>query len=156
MTNVVVGIRAKDGVIRTDPIIASLYDGTYKGVVEIDVRSKEPKIRFDEKLSKVRLNRMLKALAVNTGTIDLSGRSTVSLKGSVVTDSAFKVIRVERFLADGALGSKLTLGIDGSGTTLNLNDQTLKTEDLKVSVEDMKLRVKTKITELLTKPSYIL
>ena len=154
MTNVVGGIRAKDGVIRTGPITASLYDGTYSGVVELDVRSKEPRLRFEEKLSKVRLDRMLKALDVNTGTIDVSGRSTISLKGSVVSDTAFKVTRVERFLADGVLGDKLTLEIDGSGTTLNLNEQTLTTEGLKVTVDDMKLQVKTKVTDLSTKPSY--
>ncbi|MBN2468710.1 MAG: AsmA family protein [Deltaproteobacteria bacterium] len=153
-TNVMVGIRAKDGVIRTEPVTASLYDGSYIGAVELDVRSKEPKLTFDEKLSGVRLDRMLKALAINTGTVDVGGLSTINVKGSVATDAAFKVIRVEQLFTGGILGNKLTVGLDGSGALLNLNDQTLTAERLRLTLDDMKLQAKATVTGLFTKPSY--
>ena len=154
MTKLELGIHAKGGVIRTDPFSAALYDGDYTGSVEYDVRGKEPKIRFDEKLLKVRLDRLLKALAVNTGTMDISGPSTLSLKGSVVTDAAFKLIRVDQLVLDGNIGNKLPLGLDSGGMQINLNDQTLTADTIKVTLDDMKIRVKTKVTGLLTKPSH--
>jgi AsmA protein len=154
MTNLTVGILAKDGVIRTEPVTASLYDGSYTGAVELDVRSKEPKLTFDERLSGVRLDLMLKALAIKTGTLDVSGPSRLNIKGSVVTDATFKVIRLGQLVADGIFGNKLTFGLDGSGTLLNLNDQTLSAEGLKIDLDDMQLQAKATFTGLFTKPLY--
>ena len=154
MTNITVGILAKDGVIRTEPVTASLYDGSYTGAVELDVRSQEPKLTFDEKLSGVHLDLMLKALAIKTGTLDVSGPSSLNIKGSVVTDAAFKVIRVGQLVAGGIFSNKLTFGLDGSGTLLNLNDQTLSAERLKINLDDMKLQAKATVTGLFAKPSY--
>jgi uncharacterized protein involved in outer membrane biogenesis len=64
------------------------------------------------------------------------------------------VIRTERLNADGILTGKLNFGLDGSGTVLDLNDQTLSAERLLLTVGDMKLAVKAKVADLLKKPSY--
>jgi uncharacterized protein involved in outer membrane biogenesis len=154
MTNVFAGIHAKDGILRTEPFRAALFEGTYTGAVELDVRGKEARIRFDEKLSGVRLDRMLKALDVETGTVDVGGSSTLSLKGTVVTDAALEVIRVEQLAADGLLGNKLPFGLDGSGALLNLNEQTLTADALKMNLDDVKIGVRTTVTGLFTQPSH--
>ncbi len=154
MNDLAVGFRAKDGIIRTEPLTASLYDGSFSGAVELDVRNKEPKLTFDEKLSNVRLDRMLKALAVSPGKLDLSGPSSVAIKGSVVTDPALKIIQVGELAAGGKLANRLAFGLDGNGTLVNLNDQTLTAEHLNLNLDDMKLQIKTKVTGLLTTPSY--
>jgi AsmA protein len=154
MGNIVVGIRAKEGLIRTDPVTANLYEGSYTGAVELDVRGPEPKISFSEKLAGVHLERVLKELHVDAGKAYLGGPSTLTLKGSVGADAALRVIRVDRLTADGTLGGKLLFGLDGGGTLLNLNDQTLTAERLRVNVGGLNLQIKTKVTSLSTKPSF--
>jgi len=152
MTSLLAGIRAKDGVLRTDPVKADLFEGAATGFAELDVRGKESKFTFDEKLSRVRLDRMLKALGVDTGNVDVGGSSTLTLKGTVAADAAFKLIRVEQLVAGGLLGGKLALGLDAAGTLLNLSEQTLTAESVKMSLDDMKVLLQTKVTGLLTEP----
>ena len=154
MSNLAAGIRAKGGVIRMHPVTAALYDGTYNGSVELDVRSAKPKISFDEKLSKARLDRMLKDLGVQPGGLDLSGPSDLSIKGAVTSDGAFKVLAVEQLAAAGNLAGKLTLGMDAGGTLVNLKEETLNAERLKIMLGDMNLLLKAKVAGLSKKPSF--
>jgi uncharacterized protein involved in outer membrane biogenesis len=154
MRDLAVEVHAKDGLILTDPITAALYGGAYSGAVALDLRNAEPKIGFEEKLAGVRLDRLFKDLGVKTETVDFSGSSDVTLKGSIVTDAAFEVIRVEQLSAAGKLGGKLPLGLDGGGTVLNLKDQTLTAEQLKIHLGGVNLKVNTKVTDLSAKPSF--
>jgi AsmA protein len=156
ITDLLLGIRAKDGLIRTDPINASLYDGSYAAAVALDVHSPEPKIDFDEKLTGLNLERMLKDLGINAGTLELGGPTSMHLNGSVAPDIGFKVVNVERLTAEGNLGGKLPFQLDGGGSRLNLNDQTLKADRLKVAIGDMNLQAKTLVTSFLDKPEFSL
>ncbi len=154
MGDLLVEIQAREGLIKTDPISASLYGGSYKGAVELDLRNPEPKIGFEEKLAGVRLDRLFKDLDVKADTADFRGPSDVTLKGSVVTDAAFEVIRVEQLSAVGKLGNKLPLGLDGDGTVVNLKDQTLTAEQIKAHLGDLTLKVHAMVTGLSAKPSF--
>jgi AsmA protein len=156
ITDLLLGIRAKDGLIRTDPINAFLYDGSYTAAVALDVHSPEPKIDFDEKLTGLNLGRLLKDLGINVSALELSGPTSMHLKGSVATDIGFKVVNVERLTVEGNLGGKLPFQLDGGGSRLNLNDQTLKADGLKVAIGDMNLQVKTLVTSFLDKPEFSL
>ncbi|MBW2154524.1 MAG: AsmA family protein, partial [Deltaproteobacteria bacterium] len=154
MKNFVIGVQARNGVIRTEPLGASLYGGSLAGFVELDVRAGRPKLTFDEKLSEVRLDHMLKDLGIAAGSVNVSGSSLMSLKGSVVTDKAFKVIQVKKLLIGGMLGNRLKFGLDAGGTLFNLNDQTLTAEGLKMNLAGMTVKATTKVTGLFTRPAY--
>jgi AsmA protein len=154
MGDLAVAVQARDGLIQTDPITAALYGGAYSGALALDLRNPEPKIGFEEKLAGVHVDRLLKDLDVKTETADFRGASDMTLKGSIVTDAAFEVIRVEQLSAAGKLGGKLPLGLDGGGTVLNLKDQTLTAEQLKIHLGGMNLKVNTKVTDLSAKPSF--
>jgi len=99
---------------------------------------------------------MLKDLGINAGTLELGGPTSVHLKGSVATDIGLKVVNIENLTAEGNLGGKLPFQLDGGGTRLNLNDQTLKADRLKVAIGDMKLQAKTALTSFLDKPEFTL
>lgn len=154
MSNFAVGIRAKGGVIRMDPITAALYGGTYNGSVELDVRNSKPKISFDEKLRKARVDRMLKDLGMPRGGLDLAGPSDLSMKGAVTSDAGFKVLEVQRLAVAGNLGGKLPFGADAGGTKVNLKEQTLNAGGLKLVLGDMNVLVKAKVADFSKKPSF--
>ncbi len=152
MADVAVAVEAKDGVLRTDPVSASLYGGTFNGSVVLDARSAEPKMSFDEKLSRVNLEGLFKDAGVNVSAVNLSGPTSLLAKGGVAVDSALKNIRVEPLDVDGSLGGKLAVGITTAGA-LNLGEQTWTSEDTRVKLGDMNLRARTRVTGISSKPS---
>ncbi len=152
MTDVAVAVEAKDGLLRTDPVSASLYGGSFNGAVVLDARSAEPKVSFDEKLTRVNLEGLFKDAGVGAGAVNLSGPTSLSAKGEVAADSAMKNIRVERLDIDGSLGGRLAVGINTAGS-LNLGEQTWTSEDTRLKLGDMNLRAKTRVTGLSSKPS---
>jgi len=154
MSNFATGIRAKGGVIRMHPITAALYEGTYNGSVALDVRTAKPKISFDEKLSKARLDRLLKDVGVQAGGVDLAGPSDLTMKGAVTSDADFKVLVVDQLAAAGNLAGKMRLGMDAGGTLLDMKAQTFNAETLKLTLGDMNLLAKAKVTDFSTKPSF--
>ncbi len=154
MSNFATGIQAKGGVVRMHPITAALYDGTYSGSVELDVRSAKPRIRFDEKLSRARLDRMLKDLGVQPGGLDLTGASDLSMKGAVTSDGAFRVLEIEQMAVAGNLAGKLALGVDAPGTLVDLKEETLNADRLKIMLGDMNLLAKAKVAGFSKKPSF--
>ena len=80
-SDVLVTVKAKDGVLRLSPIGAKLYDGSYAGNVTLDARKDQPSLALDEKLSGVQAGPLLADL---TGTPSIDGTAEVSAKLTAV------------------------------------------------------------------------
>jgi AsmA protein len=66
---------AKGGVVRVHPASAKMYQGQYKGDINLDVRGKQPKIAMNESLAGVQVGPLLKDL---TGEDKLTGKTEAS------------------------------------------------------------------------------
>jgi len=154
MAGIKVGCSAKDGVLRVAPAVAKLYEGSYAGAVVLDLRGTEPKVTFDEKLSGIRLDRLLKDRGVDSGALALAAPSTVALKGAVTADAPFKLLRVEQLGVEGGVGGRLRLVLQAEGTVVDLNRQTLTADGLKMQLGDLNLAAPTRVSDLSGKPSF--
>jgi AsmA protein len=72
-------LQAKNGILRTKQTINQLYGGQYKGQITLNTKSKTPKIALNEKISKVQIGQLLKALNPDlpvklTGTLNLAAK----------------------------------------------------------------------------------
>jgi len=76
-TDIVMKLVAKGGQIRVHPAQANMYEGSYNGDLNLDVRGKQPKISMNEKLAGVQVGPLLK---------DMTGKDTLSgaTRGSAV------------------------------------------------------------------------
>jgi AsmA protein len=70
-------LEAKSGVVHVYPAKASMYGGSYKGDIKLDVRGNQPKIFMDELLSGVQVGPLLKDLR---GDDTLSGTTQAGAK----------------------------------------------------------------------------
>ncbi len=77
VSDIKVTVKAKDGVLRADPLQALLYDGKLSGRVELDARNKTPRISVRNMLAGVQAGPLLK---------DLTGKDKVTGKGDVEAD----------------------------------------------------------------------
>jgi uncharacterized protein involved in outer membrane biogenesis len=87
LQNVEVQARGSDGVLRLDPLRASLYGGDYRGVMTIDATGQEAAITVDQQVSAVQIGELLRAFydtdRINGSlSMNLSGSGT----GATVTD----------------------------------------------------------------------
>jgi AsmA protein len=80
-TDVVVTLKAKDGLVNLSPLAAKLYGGTYAGNVALDARRDQPRLSVDEKLAGVQAGPLLKDL---TGANKIDGTANVSAKLTAV------------------------------------------------------------------------
>ena len=74
LANVAMSLNGKDGKIKLDPVTADLYEGRYAGDISIDATGKLPKLVINSTLKGVQLGPLL---------TDISGKPTVSGKGTV-------------------------------------------------------------------------
>jgi len=74
LSDIAMTLKAKDGLIRLNPIGAKLYDGTYSGDIALDARGAQPKISANEKLAGVQAGPLLK---------DLQGKDVITGLGNV-------------------------------------------------------------------------
>lgn len=72
-----VKVATQRGVLRLDPIEAHLFQGTYSGRAEIDLRRGPPRVHLDNRLSGVQMASLLEAMA---GKATVSGRGDLSLR----------------------------------------------------------------------------
>jgi len=88
-SNLVIQIKAKDGLLRLNPLGASLYAGQYNGDITLDARKATPRISINEKVSGVQAGPLLQDL---TGEARVEGTADVSAKldGSGSTADAIK------------------------------------------------------------------
>jgi len=88
-SNVVIEVKAHNGLLRMNPLGASLYAGQYQGDITLDARKDKPHIAINEKLSGVQAGPLLQDLTGNArvaGTANLTAR----LNGTGMTPEAIK------------------------------------------------------------------
>jgi len=79
LTDIVLGITARNGNIQLSPLQAELYQGQYRGHVVLDVRRDTPKISADEKISAVQVGPLLRDVLGDdkvSGAINLAAKIT--------------------------------------------------------------------------------
>jgi AsmA protein len=122
MTDVEATVTSKNGVLRIDPAAARLYDGSFKGLLELDARKPTPRVRARPALSGIQIGPLLADLAgedrlVGTGEVDaditLVGLSEREIRNSLngtlrfaFRDGAYKGINLAQLIreAKAALG----------------------------------------------------
>jgi AsmA protein len=105
-SDVVVQVRARDGVVRVNPLGAKLYSGTYQGDVTLDARKDTPRISLNEKLSGVQAGPLMK---------DLTGEDTVLGTANVTA----------KLTAAGATADDVTRTLNGN-TSFSFTDGAIK------------------------------
>ncbi len=75
--DIIMQLKAKDGVVRVHPATASLYEGSYKGDIKLDVRGAKPVISMNEAFSGVQVGPLLKDMM---GQDRLQGKTEASAK----------------------------------------------------------------------------
>lgn len=76
-TDVLVTLKAKDGIVRVHPAEAKMYQGAYNGDITLNVQGNQPRIALDENVSGVQVGPLLKDML---GEEKLLGRADVSAK----------------------------------------------------------------------------
>ena len=113
---------AKNGVLKLDPISMNLYDGRFKGSVQVDARAKLPKYRVSKTLSAVQIGKLLTDFV---GEERITGElaAKVELRTSGEWMSALKKNSngsMNLMFKDGAVkGFNLRYGIDRAKAKLN-------------------------------------
>jgi AsmA protein len=89
LNDVRINLKAKNGLIRLNPLTAVLYDGGYSGDIRLDVRGAKPALSVDENLSGVQLATLLVDLRDQH---NLSGTGNVSFTGTASGDSVNELL----------------------------------------------------------------
>jgi AsmA protein len=76
-SNLLIQVKAKDGLLRLNPLGASLYAGQYNGDITLDARKATPRISINEKVSGVQAGPLLQDL---TGQARVEGTADVMAK----------------------------------------------------------------------------
>jgi AsmA protein len=103
LTQVEGSLRAEGGVLRVDPLAATLYGGQYRGTVIVDATGSQAAVRLDQALTRVQVGELLKS---RYDSDRLSGALTATLVGSGSGRTTRDVLRtlagtVDLDLADG-------------------------------------------------------
>jgi AsmA protein len=101
LNDVNINIKAKDGLIRLNPLTAALYEGSYSGDIRLDVRGAKPQLSVNENLSGVQLATLL---ADMRDQYNLSGLGNVRVTGTATGSSVNELIA--NLQGDGALDLK--------------------------------------------------
>lgn len=75
--NIVITLDAKDGLVKMSPLAADLYDGKYRGNVNVDARGDKLKLSIDERLQGIQAGPLLTDL---TGDAKISGSANANVK----------------------------------------------------------------------------
>ena len=138
LQNLQAQVKADKGVVRLSPVKAELFGGTFAANTTLDVRDGRLKIDFDENIRGLQLDRLLKAMEVNPGKLNVTGPSSLTVTGSVQGDAAGKVFRIERLAADGSIGGKLPVRLH-TDAVVDLENQQAVAERLEVGLGSLKL-----------------
>lgn len=90
LTDLEANVRARDGVLRLEPLLASLYGGAYRGSIIIDATGAKSSLSLDQTLSAVQVGQVLNALV---GSDRIAGALTFSLSGSGVGNSQRELLK---------------------------------------------------------------
>jgi len=88
-SNIVMQVKAKNGLLHLNPLGASLYAGQYNGDITLDARKATPRIAIDEKVSGIQAGPLLQDL---TGEARVQGTANVTarLEGTGLSAEAIK------------------------------------------------------------------
>ena len=81
LSNIKLGVNAKDGLIKMDPIAADLYQGKYQGTITLDARGKLAELKQETQLSGVQIEPLLKHYTQSPES-QLAGVANISAKVS--------------------------------------------------------------------------
>ncbi len=167
LKNINLGVNARDGLIKLDPIAADLYQGKYNGTITLDARGKSAVLKQETQLSGVQIEPLLKdytrskesqlvGVANITAKVSSKGRNSLQLKNGLsgkaqlaVTDGVLRGIDVRKTLeqAEVLLESKRLGTIKQGGetrfeqltATLNINKGVIKNNDLLITAPGFKV-----------------
>ncbi len=167
LKNIKLGVNAKDGLIRLDPIAADLYQGKYQGTITLDARGKLPELKQELQLTGVQIEPLQKDYEQKPES-DLAGVANISaklsskganaiqlrnnLKGQakfVVTEGILRGIDIRKTLeqAEVMLESKRLGTVKQGGETrfeqlkgtLNIKNGVVKNNDLLITAPGFKV-----------------
>lgn len=75
--NISLSLNSKKGITRLYPVSASMYGGTYKGNIQLDVNGRQPRFSINESIRNIQVGALLKDF---TGTKQLSGQGNITVK----------------------------------------------------------------------------
>ena len=157
MSNVTTRVVSSKGVLKVDPMAASLYEGSFKGSAVLDASGKQPKLSAKNQLTDIQVGPLLKDVA---GEDRLIGRGELyadvrmvglseaeirrSLNGTsrfVFKDGALKGVNIAQVIREGSSklglgGDKLDLGTPGQtdfteiSASLTMTNGVIKNDDL--------------------------
>ena len=160
LSGVDVTVTARQGQIQLSPLKAGLYGGRYAGGVRLDVRTNKPVVSLDERVSKVKMDALLKDLGVSPGNLDFSGApSNIQLKAKATGDLARNVFRFSELSLGAALGGrsfpnrKLRFNLAGGGN-VELGKQTLTADPFTLKFGPLVARGKLAVAQLFGNPRY--
>jgi len=167
LSNIKLGVNAKDGLVKLDPISADLYQGKYNGIIMLDARGKSAILKQETQLSGVQIEPLLKdytqspesqlaGVANITAKVSSKGSNTLQLKHGLngqarlaVTDGVLRGIDVRKTLeqAEIILESKIPGTVKQGGETrfdqltgtLNINQGVIKNNDLLITAPGFKV-----------------
>lgn len=167
LKNIKLGVNAKDGLIRLDPIAADLYQGKYRGTITLDVRGKSPELKQEMQLSGVQIEPLLKdytqkpesqlaGIANITAKLSSKGANAIQLKNNLqgqakltVTEGILRGIDIRKTLeqAEVLLESKRLGTVKQGGETrfeqlkgtLNIKNGVVKNNDLLITAPGFKV-----------------
>ena len=157
MSNVTTRVVSSKGVLKVDPMAASLYEGSFKGSAVLDASGKQPKLSAKNQLTDIQVGPLLKDVA---GEDRLIGRGELyvdvrmvglseaeirrSLNGTsrfVFKDGALKGVNIAQVIRQGSSklglgGDKLDVGTPGQtdfteiSASLTMTNGVIKNDDL--------------------------
>jgi AsmA protein len=157
MSNVTTRVVSSKGVLKVDPMAASLYEGSFEGSAVLDASGKQPKLSAKNQLTDIHVGPLLKDVA---GEDRLIGRGELyayvrmvglseaeirrSLNGTsrfVFKDGALKGVNIAQVIREGSSklglgGDKLDLGTPGQtdfteiSASLTMTNGVIKNDDL--------------------------
>lgn len=167
LKNIKLGVNAKDGLIKMDPIAADLYQGKYQGNITFDVRGKLAQLNQETQLTGVQIEPLmidymqspeseLAGTASITAKVSSRGANSVQLKNGLngqakleVKDGILRGIDVKKTLeqAEVLLESKQLGTVKQGGETrfeqlsgtLNITNGVVKNNDLLITAPGFKV-----------------
>ena len=157
MSNVTTKVVSKKGVLKVDPMSANLYEGKFKGRMELNASKKTPRVAAKKSLTGIQVGQLLKDVA---GQDRLMGRGELHLDVSAVgmseaevrrslngtsrfafTDGALKGVNIAQVIREGSSrlglgGDKLSTGTPGQtdfselSGSLKMTNGVIKNNDL--------------------------
>ncbi|HEY4339953.1 MAG TPA: AsmA family protein [Steroidobacteraceae bacterium] len=163
MSDLNLGLQARDGLIQLTPLTAKMYGGRYSGAITYDVRNAAPELQLNQQLTGIDMAPLLKD-AINSQRLSGHGNATVTLAGhGSDSDAIMKSLngKIDLNLAEGAVtGADLAYEIGVAQALLKRQAPTgaVNTRQTKFDALRMTATVTdgvAKTTDLLAATSYL-